>query len=383
MNLHDKNIISINFRKLLIAVIPYLRRAIRLIALPYCYIYLINWKECKKNKKEVAFDLIYIFFRFKYYPDNYSMCRFWEKNPEQWVYYYGSGYNPYPKARLEKDVQKKEYQILYDDKEICQTLCEKAGIYVPKSFGTIDPENDYIEKIRLLFTEKEIKKAIVKPINGSAGRDIFIALRENEDNIRIIKENNTIDLKELRLTAKSIMQELVEQHEIMARVAPNSLNTLRVLTLLSKEREAIIVQASVKFGIGKSIVDNWSAGGVCIGIHKKSGYLRKTGLDKYGNIFEQHPISKISFKGFKIPHWDKVLKLSKEVQEKLPYIKLLGLDIGIAKNGPILIEINPMPDLAAEEQANGPILKDKTNYREFKKYDLLYNKYQKNIKEYK
>jgi len=58
---------------------------------------------------------------------------------------------------------------------------------------------------------------------------------------------------------------------------------------------------------------------------------------------------------------------------------MLGLDIGISLEGPILIEVNPNPDIILQEQAASPLLKHKGIYEEFEKYDLFVNKFQRNL----
>ena len=90
------------------ACVPYVRRFLRFLALPYCFSK-VNWKECTKTKTQVAFDFLYIFFRLKYFPDNYSPCRLWEKNRAEWAYYYGSNYDPYQRRQLRKVVQPAAY----------------------------------------------------------------------------------------------------------------------------------------------------------------------------------------------------------------------------------------------------------------------------------
>ena len=119
-------------------IIQYFRRFIRLLTLPYCYIYLVNWSECNSSRWQVAKDFYFIFFKLKYYPDNYSLCRFWEKDRDEWLYYYGSIYDPYQRLMLRKKVQPKEYDILFDNKEICYQLCNNSDLPLPKQFGVVD-----------------------------------------------------------------------------------------------------------------------------------------------------------------------------------------------------------------------------------------------------
>src|SRR5690349_20755516 len=87
------------------ALTPYLRRLVRLLSLPYCFLFLINWKECRASKFKVVCDLWYILFVLKTYPYHYSLCRLWASDRDDWKYYYGSNYEPYQRARLSIAVQ--------------------------------------------------------------------------------------------------------------------------------------------------------------------------------------------------------------------------------------------------------------------------------------
>ena len=71
--------------------------------------------------------------------------------------------------------------------------------------------------------------------------------------------------------------------------------------------------------------------------------------------------------------------LAKKVQESFPYYKLLGMDIAVTKKDPVIIEINAFPDIIFQEQTSGPLLKEHRNFIEFKKHNLLINKFQKNL----
>jgi len=130
-----KNRILLSFKKL----IPYMRRIERFIALPYCYLKLVNWSECGATRLQVVKDLLYIFFVLKYFPDNYSLCRLWEKDRKTWTQYYGSIYEPYQRSRLRKEVQKEEYRVIFEDKNICYQLCKVAGLPLPMQYSFIEP----------------------------------------------------------------------------------------------------------------------------------------------------------------------------------------------------------------------------------------------------
>jgi hypothetical protein len=216
-------------------------------------------------------------------------------------------------------------------------------------------------------------------VRGSAGQGISLAYA-NGEKINIKASNKEQALSMFILTERSIVQEVVVQPDEISKINASCVNTIRVLTLYTRENTVIILGATMRFGVGDSIVDNWSAGGVAVGVDKVSGKLLKTGYDKFGKTYISHPISKVVFENFQIPQWNEILQLAITAQMKIPYYKLLGMDIALSNRGPILIELNAFPDLIFQEQTSGPLLKDEKIRSEFEKYGLFINKFQENIK---
>ena len=358
---------------------PFIRRILRFIALPYCYLFLVNWKECTSSKIQVLKDLLYIFFQLKYFPYNYSPCRLWEKDRKTWSFYYGSSYEPYQRQKLRREVQRYEYLSIFDDKEVCELLCRGIGVYLPRYFGTISPDIDYRGEISKVFSNFNIHKIIIKPTNGQGGKGIAIAVFEN-GKINVWLKENIVELSKFKLEEKSILQEVIIQNDVISNISSSSVNTIRVLTLLTNSNEAIVLSTSMRFGVGNSYIDNWSAGGVAVGVEKKCGHLHKIAFDKKGKRYLKHPVSKIQFDGFQVPCWKEIVNLAKDIQKACPFFKLLGMDIALTQdNKPVLIEINPNSDIVFQEQTAGPLLTDTRTYNEFKNYNLFVNKYQKKL----
>ena len=357
---------------------PLIRRALRFLALPYCYFRLIDWNECTKSRYQVAKDLLYVFFRLKYYPDNYAPCRFWEKDKSIWSYYYGSSYHSYARRKLRKEVQTYEHQVIFNDKSVSEQLCKGMGIKMPTSYGLIDPVGDCRSMIEKIFRDTGLNELIIKPILGHAGRGIMLAVKTS-DGIVIKTKESECSLAEYAFKDKSIIQEIIVQNTAIAKISNSSLNTIRVVSLLTRSQEVIVLSASMRFGVGSAYVDNWSAGGIAVGVDHSNGVLMETAYDKRGGQYYEHPDSKVVFKNYKIPCWDEVVQIAHKVQESCPFYKLIGVDVAISKNGPVLIEINANPDIVFQEQTAGPLLRDKKTLSEFAKYDLLINNYQKNL----
>ena len=71
----------------------------------------------------------------------------------------------------------------------------------------------------------------------------------------------------------------------MAVFSASSVNTLRVVTMVTPHDDIIVVNAAFRTGVGHAFVDNWSAGGVAAGIDCESGRLKKYAYDKKGNRY--------------------------------------------------------------------------------------------------
>lgn len=348
-----------------------MRRMLRLLALPYCFLYMINWQECNKSKLQVSLDLLYIFFRLRYFPDNYSLCRLWEKDRSVWRYYYGSIYDAYQRERLSKIVQKPEYQILFDDKFVCYQLCKAADLPVPYQYGKVENADDCRELLEDILTENPDKKAILKPVRSERGEGIALAYAVN-GRIVVRVAQQELELREYSLFGPSVVQEYVTQHPQLAVVAPST-NTVRVVTMLTPTKKVLFVGALMRFGVGDAFLDNVSLGGVAVGVDMEQGMLNNEGIDFQSRVHTCHPTSGVQFENFEIPNWKAIVTLCKRIQLEFDFYKLLGLDILMTSSGPILIEINSAHDNVGLEQAYGPILEKNDVLQNFRDYSLLIN----------
>jgi glutathione synthase/RimK-type ligase-like ATP-grasp enzyme len=356
--------------------IPYLRRILRFLALPYCFSR-VNWQECTKSKFQVAKDFVFIFFSLKYFPDNYSPCRLWEKSRAEWIYYYGSNYDPYQRRRLRKAVQPAAYEILFQDKVVSEMLCNANQIPTPKVVR-IAVDGESIESVAKDLRIQGLDQLIFKPRCGKGGGGI-VCTKFQDGVVQAISGGREVSTANLNVQGEMVVQEFLKQHRDMNRVS-SSTNTIRVVTIRKKNGDVVVVGTYARFGIGSSKVDNLSQGGICVVANISSGLLGTSGFDRLSRVFEVHPTSGVVFNGYQIPLWDEVINLAKRVQNTFSFYQLLGMDIAIKDEGPVVIEINSGYDNIDLEQARGPILKDPEVYKAYKEYDLFINKYQRNLK---
>jgi len=160
--------------------------------------------------------------------------------------------------------------------------------------------------------------------------------------IYTISDFNAKTLKEeARKRNFDIAEEFVYQHQDLQALSPNSLNTVRFVTQVTKENTVEIVGAMLRMGIHKQ-TDNLSSGGIVCNIDINSGLIESNGVtfDITHPAYTFHPVSKQTFIGFQIPYWDNVIELCKAAALKHTENKSIGWDVAITEKGPLLIEGN-------------------------------------------
>jgi hypothetical protein len=363
----------------LLIVHPIIHRSLLFFKLPNCFLEIIKKKECKKSRLRIAYDLLELFFLYKTFPVHYGIYRLWEVEKSQWKYYYGSHLQPYPRLTLRNTVQPPEYDILFRDKEVCELLCKGIGVSIPYTYGLISPDQNYKERIDSWFQNIDEDSLIIKPLKGNAARGIVLAKRINKK-IIIQSKTGITPLSEFKLSDAAIVQRIIKQDRRMSAFSPASLNTIRVVTMYTKNESIIVLATLMRCGIGDAFVDNWSAGGIAVGIDKETGHLNKHGFDKEGSRYTEHPTSKVMFEGFRVPEWQGIINLATKIQRAFPCYRILGTDIALQENGePVLIEINGTPGFHLLEAACGPLLRDEQNLKAFGEYNLLVNKFQREL----
>ena len=93
------------------------------------------------------------------------------------------------------------------------------------------------------------------------------------------------------------------------------------------------------------IVDNFHKDGMVCDIDLETGTIVTDAIDRSGTTYTKHPRSGYEFKGFQIPHWDKVLKLAEDAIRVQPGVNYVGWDIAVCPDKAVIIEGNSAPDL--------------------------------------
>ena len=94
-----------------------------------------------------------------------------------------------------------------------------------------------------------------KPVDGNSGKGAQIITINSNENL----ENIFVALQ----SRNSLLEEIVVQHEALAAFWPNTVNTIRVNTILDAHNVVHILGTSGRFGRADGVVDNFHGGGCC------------------------------------------------------------------------------------------------------------------------
>ena len=219
------------------------------------------------------------------------------------------------------------------------------GIYEDESYNIISKE-----KALDILSEKE--KITVKPSMSSyGGKNVFFFENATRDEIKRYVNNAPCQ--------NLIFQETIKQSSKTAKLHPESLNTIRIMTLIL-DNDVKLLPCSFRMGVGKSRVDNASNGGIYCKIND-DGTLSEVAYNTLGEKFISHPDGG-KFNQVRFDFMDKIKQLVKKAAQRFPHFRLIGWDIAIDENDePLIIEANlTMSSLDVIETVCGPLFGEYT-----------------------
>lgn len=261
---------------------------------------------------------------------------------------YGAGYYDYTMFGFYdmKGKQRDTYLTRVRNKKVCE-LMNRPG------FGEIfDDKLIFNERFRD-FLHRRVLNAETATVDELAafleGQEAFFAKPNHGTCGNGIEKLHVADfegpqaiLDYVREKKLPVLEEVIVQHPEMAKLHPQSVNTLRIVTDVVGET-IHIAYIVVKIGTGDGFCDNSGQGGVICRVDPESGKIVSVATDDYFHVFETHPDTGIEFQGYPIPMIDEAIALARKVAQVVPEIRHVGWDIAITPDGPVLIEGNDYP----------------------------------------
>lgn len=202
------------------------------------------------------------------------------------------------------------------------------------------------EAVQLAGEEKEV--VVKKAVDSESGYGVYFMSGEE------ISKGFTRMMRDIPCDV--VIQRPLRQHPMLAELHKESVNTLRIISLMT-ENKVKIYAVCLKIGVGSSRVDNGTQGGMYCGVNR-DGTLKDFAIrDLSGMVVTHHPDLGYAFAGKKVPHLDRALRLVKKAHSFMGHFRLISWDISIDENGDaVLVEANfSLGGISNVQMCTGPL----------------------------
>lgn len=244
---------------------------------------------------------------------------------------------------------------VFVDKRAFEVWCKRHSL--PSVVTIADFENG--QMTRHIDGALPQQSLFSKPTNLRAGMGAHLWQHRDADGISYWSAQPATDLTaaqlEEHLAALSltegrpfVLQPCLTNHPTIQSLSKGRLSTVRFMTT----RDASTASASpllavLRIPVGDSIADNFDAGGIAAPVDLSRGICGK-GIRKKANYplqpVAQHPDTGSTLEGLQLPFWCETVQLALRAHNALSsHMPVIGWDIAILPDGPILIESNHFP----------------------------------------
>ncbi|TVR47043.1 MAG: hypothetical protein EA386_08595 [Rhodobacteraceae bacterium] len=244
-----------------------------------------------------------------------------------------------------------------------QAVLSKSGAF--GGMAHLHTEQDFRD-----FLRKDAEFPIfAKPAGGSlgVGAALLLAYDATQDMIEL-GSGKTVGLKTFVDEALGdhgkglLLQKAVRQHQDMTRIAGPALGCIRVVTTSASDGPRTLY-AIWKLPAPKAISDNsWQEGGMLAEIDHATGKVQQvrkgeaTGIE----VLQRHPQTEEILQDITLPFADRITRIAEAAHALFPTLGLIGWDIGISQDGPVILEANGNPHHMLYQRATGQgILNDR------------------------
>jgi len=267
-----------------------------------------------------------------------------------------------PSTRHQLRFSPRQWQCLSTDKAVFYAYCKAVGLPVPKLYAILDKNVGWTASSRVIseriewerFFENDLpQEFIIKPALGGEGHGVNLyrragALFQDSSDQTFSAASLYERLQTDSTYTRFVIQERVFNHpEIQRLTGTQSLQTVRILTWITKDGQVEIYDAWLKLIVGNNIIDNYEGGrtgNMKAELDVDSGAIVAVlGASPDGIGFEVlpvHPVTGINIPGTVLPDWPSFRQLVDRAAHLLFPLRTIGWDVALTGDGPVLIEGN-------------------------------------------
>jgi hypothetical protein len=231
-----------------------------------------------------------------------------------------------------------------NDKALFASVCSDAGVAHVPILATTDTDGLHWHVAR----DSVAFDLFCKRRNGMGAKGT-LAFRHLSSNRFSDSEGQVLSLAEIeaRVVGQSkpmLLQPWLRNHEDLANLAKDSLLTVRVITCINEQGKPEVCLAMLRL---LSILEpDWQHlpdGEYAAPIDLKTGVLGLlTGDAMETSVVRMamHPVTGVQVEGRLMPEWDAIKALALKLHAHVPHRAMIGWDIAVTPNGPVMLEGN-------------------------------------------
>jgi hypothetical protein len=231
------------------------------------------------------------------------------------------------------------------DKRAFGDLAARLGYPTPRTLGMADGTGiEWLGPRRKIalgdLPAEEGLDAFCKPVGGAAGLGAFV-LSVRGGIVYMNGKEATAGAIAAGMAETVLVQERIVQHDLAAALHPASINTVRIITVLS-DGESRPFAAAQRIGTGGARVDNWAAGGLVVQVDLDGCVLRGRGFFKggKGRAVTHHPDTGLLLDGHALPGLRQGAALVCRFHQDIGGLHTIGWDLALTPTGPLIVEAN-------------------------------------------
>ena len=285
-----------------------------------------------KPKPLVILDMVWCGLRYQAGYTDYELCALERTNAAQRKTYVTRGVND----RLVAQFNVPEYRHIFSNKDEFNAVFSD---YLARGWMRIAPAGEPG------FDLSAAAQALREFCSGKT--EVVAKLRDGMcgNGVEMLRPAQYPDPEkfytDLQSRGVGVLEDVIVQHPDMSALYPDSINTLRLVTL-NNGKTVTLVLALCRVGNG-SRVDNFLHGGMATRIDMQTGRMQYDCVDEKNRVYDKHPVTGVRFVGYQIPMWAQCVEMAKKAALEVPQIGYVGWDIAVTPDGPALVEGNEFP----------------------------------------
>lgn len=256
-----------------------------------------------------------------------------------------------------------DYDVITKDKFYSTSILEANGIPCVRNTGLI--LND-----RILFRDGSSKSIsylneltepfVLKNISLEAGEGVFVCEKYGD---YILINNLQKRYEEIAQSLKNsvwVLQNRIKTHEYISKINNTALNTTRIVTVLGQGKP-VYLGGFQAFATDGAKTDSWSSNSIYVGINVENSSLRQYGFtnlsDERAGLIYKHPNSRVEFADYHLPFLQDSVTLCCRAHSIFYNNFVIGWDVAITDNGPLIVEANEKPGMNVVQCVSGGLRK--------------------------